>query len=229
MADSRKLRLGPTRAEVLQHLRGTAESLPVNDVAAAIGLHANTTRFHLDALAAGGLVLRTVEHTGQPGRPKVLYSAAHPHHGSYHQDLAQVMVHHFASSLEDQSDRAEEAGRAWGNQLRGDFERADPGQDPLERLVDAMSDLGYAPQLGPEPEPVVTLTPCPYGQLASAHPEVVCQLHLGLVRGLLGPNQPLTAVSIKPWATPSTCLLHLARVNDPGAAPTPDALRASDA
>ena len=229
MTRSRKLRLGPTRAEVLHNLRGAPDPVPVNEVAAAIGLHPNTTRFHLDALAAAGLVLRTVEHTGQPGRPKVLYAAAHPHHGSYYQDLAQVMVHHFANALNDPSDRAEEAGQAWGSQLRVDFERADPSQEPLDRLLDAMSDLGYAPQLGPEPQPVVTLTPCPYGQLATDHPQVVCQLHLGLVRGLLGPDQPLTAVSIKPWATPSTCLLHLARTTDPSATPVHDVERASDA
>lgn len=229
MADSRKPRLGPTRAEVLHHLRVTAEAVPVTDVATAIGLHANTTRFHLDALAAEGLVVRRVEHSGQPGRPKVLYAAAHPHRDSYYQDLAQVLVHHFASALDDQSDRAEKAGHAWGAQLRLDFERADPGQGPLERLVGAMTDLGYAPRLGPEPEPVVTLTPCPYGQLASDHPQVVCQLHLGLVRGLLGPDQPWTAVSLEPWATPSSCLLHMARVTKPSGAPTPDVQRACDA
>ncbi len=35
-------------------------------------------------------------------------------------------------------------------------------------------------------------------------------LHLGLVRGLLGPDQPWTATGIQPWVTPTTCRVRLA-------------------
>lgn len=214
MSAPREPRLGPTRAEVLNHLRNVAEPVPVADVAASVGLHPNTTRFHLDALAASGLVVREVEQREQPGRPKVLYSAAHPHRESHYRDLAYAMVEHFAGGLEDRSARAEEAGRAWGVSLREELETAEPGREPLEVLVAAMTDLGYAPRLAERPGPVVELTPCPYGQLASDNPQVVCQLHLGLVRGLLGPGQPWSAVSIEPWAEPSLCLLRLARADE---------------
>ena len=76
MSESRASRLGPTRAEVLHHLRTIGEPVPVSDVAVVIGLHQNTTRFHLDALTESGLVVREVEQRNQPGRPKVLYRAA---------------------------------------------------------------------------------------------------------------------------------------------------------
>ena len=37
--------------------------------------------------------------------------------------------------------------------------------------------------------------------LADEDPEVVCRLHLGLVRGLLGPDQPWTVTGIEPCIT----------------------------
>ena len=59
------------------------------------------------------------------------------------------------------------------------------------------------------PEPVLNLRPCPYGSIASDDPEVVCQLHLGLMRGILGPDQPWEVVSVEPWAGPTTCRVTL--------------------
>lgn len=213
------LRLGPTRAEVLDHLRTLDEPASVAAVSEAVGLHANTTRFHLDGLAAAGLVTREPESRERPGRPKYLYRALHPHPSSQYQDLAQAMVQHFASQVDDPSGRAEAAGQAWGDELRGVMQRTTPDQPPLERLVGAMTELGYQPKLVPEPAraPVVELTPCPYGQLASQDPHVVCQLHLGLARGLLGPDQPWEVVDLQPWVTATTCLLLLAR--DPAVPP----------
>lgn len=211
MSESRRLRLGPTRAGVLQHLRTIAQAAPVADVAAAVGLHQNTTRFHLDALAAAGLVERQMERRDHPGRPKVLYQATRGHRDNRrYQDLAQVMVRHFAGGVDDVQGRARAAGVSWGDELRADLEHARPEQAPLERLVEVMRELGYSPELKPGRDPVVELTPCPYGRLASDSPLVVCQLHLGLVDGLLGPACAYRVQSLEPWATPTTCVLRLA-------------------
>ena len=40
-----------------------------------MGLHLNTTRFHLDGLVEAGLAARAREDREQPGRPRVLYTA----------------------------------------------------------------------------------------------------------------------------------------------------------
>lgn len=214
----RQERLGPMRAEVLHLLREVAEPVPVARVAAAVGLHPNTTRFHLDALTDAGLVTREVEHRTQPGRPKVLYQAARGHRGNRYQELAAAMVRHFAAGLADRSERARAAGESWGEELRTDLQRTLPEQEPLDRLVGCMAELGYDPRLETDPEHVLVLRPCPFLDLAGADPDVVCQLHLGLARGLLGPNQPWQVVSLQPWVAPDRCLLHLAR-NQTGAEP----------
>src|SRR5665647_3353676 len=63
------------RQAVLQSLRHSPEALAVADIAALTELHPNTARFHLDALAADGLAVRTFETRTSPGRPRVLYVA----------------------------------------------------------------------------------------------------------------------------------------------------------
>ena len=211
MPDQR-VRLGPKRAEVLHHLRSAGTAVPVAEVASAVGLHANTTRFHLDALAASGLVIREPEQREHPGRPRVLYRAAHGHRRNHYQELAAAMVRHFAGALEDRVDRARAAGQAWGAELRAGLERTQPGTETLGRLVDCMAELGYQPRLETGPEPVVVLRPCPFLDLTGVEAALVCQLHLGLARGVLGPGQPWQATSVEPWVTPERCLLHLTRL-----------------
>ena len=204
-------RLGPTRAEVLEHLQGLGRPVPLDAIADAVGVHQNTARFHLDALTAAGLVDRQLEHRDVPGRPKVLFRAARISSDSSYESLAQVMVRHFAAGVDDRSDRAVEAGVAWGEQVRAELVASDPARGPLDRLVDGMTWLGYEPQLVTDAEPVLNLRPCPYASIASEDPDVVCQLHLGLMRGILGPGQPWEVVSIEPWAAPTTCRVRLLR------------------
>src|SRR5665811_1293070 len=202
-------RLGPTRAEVLEHVQGIATAAPLDAIAGAVGIHKNTARFHLDALTAAGLVERQIEHREVSGRPKVLFRAARISSDASYENLAQVMVRHFAGGLKDRSERALDAGVAWGEQVRAELVESDPTKEPLDRLVDGMARLGYQPQLVNDPEPVLNLRPCPYASIASDDPEVVCQLHLGLMRGILGPGQPWEVVSVEPWAGPTTCRVTL--------------------
>ena len=54
-------RLGPTRRRVLALLQRSAEPIGVDEIAQALDIHANTARFHVDALAEEGLVGKVSE------------------------------------------------------------------------------------------------------------------------------------------------------------------------
>lgn len=208
-------RLGPTRAEVFEHLQGLTTAAPLDTIADGVGIHPNTARFHLDALTAAGLVVRQIEHREVPGRPKVLFRAARISNDASFESLAQVMVKHFAAGLEDRSERAVDAGTAWGEQIKAELVAVDPTREPLDRLVDGMAWLGYEPQLVTDPETVLNLRPCPYASIANDDPDIVCQLHLGLLRGILGTDQPWEVVSIEPWAEPTRCRVTLLQSPSP--------------
>lgn len=205
---SRTRGLGPTRAEVLEHLRARGVPEPVSVIARAVGLHENTTRFHLDALTRAGLVHRQAENRRVPGRPRVLYRADPSPVRNHYQELAGALVRHYAGPMADRGRLAEEAGRAWGAELRQEL----PAQPdaPLPRLVDCLARLGYQPKFFSGPPPSIDLRPCPYLDVAGTDPETVCRLHLGLLRGLVDETDPWLVAGLEPWVTPTRCVVHLA-------------------
>ncbi len=199
---------GPSRAEVLQHLRSTGAPEPVAVIAAAVGLHENTTRFHLSALFSLGLVHREVENRQRAGRPRVLYRAAPAPHQEPYLDLAAALVRHYAGPMDDRGNRAEVAGKAWGAELLVG-QPSDPA-DALPRLVDCLATMGYQPHLVDGPPPSIELKPCPYAALAGEDPDIVCRLHLGLVRGLLQEDDPWKVDALEPYVTPDLCIIRVA-------------------
>src|SRR5665647_2392451 len=68
LSDPPAPRLGSRRQAVLQSLRQSPEALAVVDVAALTELHPNTARFHLDALTAHGLAVRSLRVEVEPRR-----------------------------------------------------------------------------------------------------------------------------------------------------------------
>ena len=67
--------LGRSRADVLDMLRAADGPLGVREVAQRMGLHPNTARFHLEALADAGLAVRETQDRDTPGRPRIGYRA----------------------------------------------------------------------------------------------------------------------------------------------------------
>jgi len=206
---------GPSRADVLSHLREAAQALPVTEIALAVGLHPNTARFHLDALVDQGLVVREYERRDRPGRPRLLYLARASSEATALQDLAGALVRHLDRLGTGSDDQAEAAGRFWGEELAA----AHPDQRPLDRVVSTLAELGYQPTLVGEPAERISLTPCPLqalpiGEVVPGQLPSICRLHLGLIRGLLTDDPDYTVGTLDPLVTPTSCVAHLVRRGD---------------
>ena len=208
LATPRVRRLGPSRAEVLEYLRSTGDAEPVAAIAAAVGLHENTARFHLDALVDAGLVRREAESREKAGRPRALFRADPAPTQQPYQDLAAAMVRHFAGPMADRGSRAEAAGMAWGAELLVG-QPSEPAA-ALRRLVDRLTKTGYQPRLVDGAPPSIELRPCPYAALAGEDPDTVCRLHLGLLRGLLRDGDPWEVAGLEPYVTPELCIVRIA-------------------
>jgi len=207
----------PRRRELLDVLRTAAAPLGVAEAAERIGVHPNTVRFHLEALAGEGLVERQVLEPSGPGRPRTVYT---PRPGmdrggtrSYRL-LAQMLLSRIAATGSDARATAMEAGRAWGRSL---VEPPPPSRRPtpeesVGRLVEVLDGLGFAPD--PEDDMVpsrIRLRHCPFLELAEEYGQLVCPLHLALMQGALAElRAPLTAIDLEPFAEPDACLAHLA-------------------
>lgn len=209
--------LGASRARVLEVLRAAGEAVGVQDVADQVGLHPNTARFHLDGLVDAGLAERHTEERSQPGRPRTVYvttATEVPAGQRSYRLLAEMLTSLVADTMPEPGKAAETAGAAWGRYLA---ERPAPSQrvdaaEGVRRLSTVLADVGFAPDAVEDADrPVIPLRHCPFREVAEQHRDVVCSLHLGLMRGVLDEvRAPLKADRLEPFVEPSLCLAHLA-------------------
>lgn len=217
--------LGDSRAQVLAALQSSDEPATVNDVAERVGLHPNTARFHLDGLVEQGLARRETEQRDVPGRPRALYRAtvdsARSGRRSYRL-LAEILTSYLASHTPAPSDAALHAGEAWGRFLtdRPAPFRTVNDSAATRQLVEVLDEIGFAPEpVEQDDRRQVLLHQCPFREVAEEHRDVVCAVHLGLMRGVLAELEaPLDAARLDPFVEPNLCVTTLVgRTEDDGA------------
>ncbi|WP_277068786.1 helix-turn-helix transcriptional regulator [Saccharomonospora viridis] len=213
--------LGPSRARVLELLRTADGPLTAHRVAQRTELHINTARFHLDGLVEAGLAQRSVEATNRPGRPRMVYRAVSPDASvgprSYRL-LATMLSTLIGKALPEPREAAIAAGREWGRYLAkrpAPFEHVD-AEDGIRRLADVLAEAGFAPgEVSGADSRVLPLRHCPFQEVARTHGDVVCSLHLGLMRGILAETgAPVVAQRLEPFVEPSLCLAHFAETSE---------------
>jgi predicted ArsR family transcriptional regulator len=83
--------------------------------------------------------------------------------------------------------------------------------EAMDRLLRLLDEAGFAPEPGQSADGPIRLRRCPFGALARERRDVVCGVHLGLMRGALRQmGAPLDAVALEPFVQPDLCLAHLA-------------------
>jgi predicted ArsR family transcriptional regulator len=209
--------LGQSRAKVLDLLRAAGAPLGVRQVADRAGLHANTARFHLDALVDAGLAARAPQARSGPGRPSTAYCAVEGGGAAgqrHYRLLAEMLSSLIAGVMPKPGQAAAEAGREWGRYLT---EQPSPSRrldadEAVERLTATLEEIGFAPEPVAEgTQYQLRLRQCPFREVAQNHQEVVCSLHLGLIQGALARMRaPVTADRLQPFAEPSVCIAYLA-------------------
>lgn len=210
--------LGESRARVLAALQGAGGPLGVSDVAGQVGLHTNTARFHLDGLVEAGLVERAVEARDQPGRPRTLYTSrpgSAPMGTRSYRLLAEILTSYLATQSKRPAEAALAAGAEWGRFLAtrpAPFRRTSAAA-ATEQLVDVLDEVGFAPEaVSAGRKQQVVLHHCPFREAAEEHRDVVCSVHLGLMRGVLDEiDAPVQAERLEPFVEPDIkCVTHLA-------------------
>ncbi len=215
--------------DALAQADGEADTpgLTAAELAAEVGLHVTTVRFHLDQLVAAGIVESAVRREGGAGRPRKVYALAP---GSLDDVDARSEADHLrllsgllASTLaHGETGHAmtpAEAGRRWAVEHVALEQGSPPADTPgrwlgkLAQMIDVLQEWGYTPELkttegGRAAE--VTLAHCPFIDLARDNPAVVCGIHRGLIAGSLAQlGESSTRVSLEPFVDDTTCIAHV--------------------
>jgi predicted ArsR family transcriptional regulator len=216
------------------------------ELSSRLKLHVTTVRFHLDALCDEGAIERTRMNRDGVGRPRTGYRALEERLD--YRILAEILAMELGETVQTRARRAQRAGQQWAARIVDSQGEAVAGQDgtnaakasdPLDRgavlAAEVCNRIGFDPELAAESEPsaslstdreqvlgrerVIRLHACPVRDLARAHPEVGCGLHLGLLQGLLDhaatagghPDDEDAALSarLEPFVEPELCIARL--------------------
>lgn len=202
------------RDEMLRILRANPDSMSILAIADALALHPNTVRFHLDRLVGDELVELVEPRRGGPGRPPQMFRAVRKmdRGGTRRYELLADILTTAVASAPDPGRAALAAGRAWGLQYgkpRNAVLEAAESAAAVHRLVDALDELNFAPEHR-DAVHQVGMRHCPFLELAENQTDLICQLHLGLVKGILeAGGAAITAERLDALVEPDLCVLHL--------------------
>ncbi|MGH3959954.1 helix-turn-helix transcriptional regulator [Mycobacterium sp.] len=215
------------RERVLALVREHDGPVDAAELAARTELHLTTVRFHLDALCDQGAVARTrITPTGV-GRPRTGYIAVQDQLD--YQVLAEILALELGDTLEARRRRAQHAGRRWAERITaGSAPEPEPPGELLDhraaKTAEVFQRMGFGPELTAPAKPAaatrertIRLHDCPVRELAAAHPEVGCALHLGLLQGLIARPQgqrktaarPALQAELEPFVEPELCIAHV--------------------
>jgi predicted ArsR family transcriptional regulator len=179
-----------TRYAIYLELARAAKPLTTSEIADTIELHPNTVRPHLERMRDTGLVVVEAGGRGEIGRPQHRYSLAAdaPSLGLEPPVMPVLarMVLSMAERLGAGPDDARGVGEGEGA-VRA--ERFSDAPSSLEAIVSDLDILGFDPVVSDDADDpdaaVIAFANCPFGELAVAHPDLVCNLHHGLIAGFV--------------------------------------------
>ncbi len=187
----------PTRRGIYISIRESAKPVTASLIASNFGLHTNVARHHLDKLVTDGYL--QVTHRRRPGkqgpgagRPAKHYEPT-PKEVSVQfparrYDLLSELLLRIVERFDAGQARAlaEDVGYEFGRELATEIGLPkEAGFDgAVKAVAKAMTGVGFDASSEIEGHMMVTRY-CPFGETATDHPEIVCRLDQGIVRGLL--------------------------------------------
>jgi len=202
----------------------TPEPLTAARAAELANTHVNTAREHLEGLHDSGVVRRIRHHAGGRGRPSWAYELITPPGvvDSEYAGLATALARQLLRSADNPQQAAREAGEDWGRELAaqhttahevvgaqgvGKNGRATPSEIAAA-VIHVLTNMGFAPETEPDDPEVTRLTRCPLLDTSLKYPQVVCQVHAGLMTGIMNALGASDAgMELIPFAEPGACLV----------------------
>jgi predicted ArsR family transcriptional regulator len=177
----------PTRRRVYEYVSLQGRPVSRDETASALGIGRTLAAYHLDRLAAGGLLSVAYERrsgrTGPgSGRPAKMYDRARQEvsvslpprdYGVAARLLAHAAAH-------DEHGETRRALRAAAEALGHEIAAEERDTADLEQVLRGR---GYEPFH--DEDGVMRLRNCPFHAVAQRHPEVVCEMNLALLGGLV--------------------------------------------
>ena len=211
--------LSTARSKILELLR--EGPCTVSSLAMRTGQHENTIREHLEALVLEDLAIKYQSTEHVRGRPAWFYRTSDQSDQSEigeYAGLASALAGAIARSSAHPVHDAINAGTAWAPELVRNSALNHNGAIKKNAIavrrnvVSVLNHLGFAPKENVD-YTRIKLTRCPMLDAARQNPEIICSVHLGIIRGALSElgadATNIDRVHLAPFSEPGACLLKL--------------------
>ncbi len=210
--------LSAARRRVLQGiLELGGRDITISQASEHLGGHPNSARQHLDALVSQRLLTAGDVESGRPGRRPRGYSITalgRQGLGAGRVDETRELADVFASYLVRTGSGVQEAreiGQAWGDR-RADELTKEQAERPLDAVIEVLDILGFDPEtIHTEDGDAVILRTCPLLEMAERSTEFTCNIHQGLIDGVLRRIGAREGVELLPFSEPNGCRMHFTR------------------
>lgn len=173
----------PTRHQIFTYIADSDEPVSVAELTSHLGLNHNAIRQHLTKLVEADLVEQSTSRSQGPGRPRLVFRIDPKARGKWVSSSPYQRLSMLLLDLVNSDSDVEDVGRRFGH----DFEMRDPASDGerVDVLQEAIALGGFDPEIREHGDTVdFILGTCPFADVASADPDTICGLHLGLAEGL---------------------------------------------
>lgn len=172
----------PTRHGIFQYVAEAPGPVDVAELTKHFGLNHNAIRQHLAKLVdAELLVQETAPSTGR-GRPRLVYRLDPSTESRWGVTGPYERLSLLLTEIVRTGAPPVEVGRRAAGRLPADSAK---DGDSVEMLMEAMAHAGFDPMLRDRRGQLeVVLQTCPFASAASADPDTVCAIHLGLAQGI---------------------------------------------
>jgi predicted ArsR family transcriptional regulator len=179
------------RRRMYLFIREQTHAVSRDEAAAAVGISRTLAAFHLDKLVERGLLKATYAHpagrsSSQAGRSSKLYE---PSDLGFEVSLPERRYDLLADVLAEAVSSGGAEGTAWAIAARrgktlGKHARVATEESRFQAAVTLLRRHGFEPAIAPEGE-TLYLRNCPFRDVARESPELICQMNLAFIRGVL--------------------------------------------
>lgn len=221
------LRLSPKQREVLSTLQEFPDGARAAEIAAQLGMHVNTARGHLEELLAKEAVRTVTAPAKGRGRPSLIFQVRVPDNSAVAREyisLIEVLTRTLGNPEHPEAeelDRAREIGHQWAAHMVATEQSWRTIDEALNPLFQKLRDMGFDPSLSQEPtsdaegerRANLDLLSCPF-VAGNTHPSpLVCAIHEGFIRHVVGVDGPVS-VRLRPFSAAGRCSVNLSQAGD---------------
>src|SRR5690625_2204301 len=186
----------PTRYSIYETFINENKQMTVNEVAELFDIHPNVARLHLSKLNEINLINAYYKKTGKGGRPSRIYELSdHVIELSFprrdYKMLAQIMLESFVDLGDIRKEALYKTGKKYGAQIMYENKINTASLSPKEKikiLEETGTMLGMYPKFEYDeenPSINLTITNCPFKELAKTNTTIICNMHNNFLKGML--------------------------------------------